>query len=467
MAGLDPNSPLVQAILQEKLRQSREAFNAQQKQAQGNSSGGWGSLLTIPATLLGAYAAREMFGRGSGSSGTGGSAGGIFGNIFGSGSNSGGNVPDLTGISTDAGNLAGGVYGGGMLGNTGSGVAGTTIPAGEAAGAASGFGQYVVPGMGAALGAAGLYDALQGGHSKGTAGLEGAASGAALGGSIGSIVPGVGTLIGAGIGGALGGGLGVFGSKNPENPEQAMRGHVANELDKSGAMPDLNKRSFNVDPTQNQIGTATGQLVGAVNPAAAIAAASAAKSPEEFAKIRSDTAGMIVNKLGSSQNAPQEVRAMYDRMGGHDAVYSQINALASSGMMARPEADAALAAIDMIYGVRNPHAPSADQARFDQFQKGQQFGGAQGTPTPTPAPTPYQLGSTGSLINTPLPQMPGQLSRPNMPALTPQQLAARKGAQEPIEYRLMNLDPRFANVFQKGNGIGGKQMGRSIFQVNS
>lgn len=81
---------------------------------------------------------------------------------------------------------------------------------GMGSGAANIAGQYVIPGIGAALGAYDIGSNLVSGQKMGT--VHGALSGAGTGASVGTmILPGVGTAIGAGVG-ALGGALlGQFG----------------------------------------------------------------------------------------------------------------------------------------------------------------------------------------------------------------------------------------------------------------
>jgi hypothetical protein len=387
-------------------------------------------------------------------------------------------MPDLSGIGETGGQIASNMFGGLGGGVPGAGAADAVAPAAESAGLGlPSVGGYLLPAAGIAAGGYGLYDLMKnrGQGSEGMNAIQGGLSGAATGAGIGSFLGPGGTAIGAGIGGALGLGGGLL-AGGAEHPEMAARGKLANELDKSGIAPDLQKGQYNIDPSQNNLGTVTGQLVGAVNPAAAIAAAGVAQSPEEFAKLRNDTAGMMANKLGTTPDTVPQLKALYDRMGGRDAVYSKIVQLGSTGMLPKPEADAALAAIDMIYGVSNPQAGGEDQKRFNQFQQSQQLAGtpgAQPTPTPTPGPAPTPLAPTtqiptGNVVPTGNMPPPAQGTRPQVLPGQNQSaynLAARKGNVEPIDYRIMDLDPRFAGVFQKGSAPGGKQMGRSIFQV--
>ena len=419
MAGLDPNSPLVQQILAERLRQQKATFDAQQKQQSGGGGGSmFSSLIPMAALIGGSYLGHELM-KPSSPSSSGGSS--IFSNMFGGGE----------GGSQIASQVAGAPETPQLLG-------------GEAVASGGGMGSYALPLMGGALGAYGLYDTLSGDKSRGGGALQGGLSGAAMGASLGSVVPGIGTALGAGIGAVAGGGLGGLFGKDQPHPDTQDRSAMLGELSDRGitqGLPMGNARdpsSYNV--ANNTPETVTGQIVGAIDPLASILVSKSGANFQggDFSKHKSDLSGMLTNAVQQSGGNPAEaIRGLYMKAGlDRNSAYNQIQQLSQTGALAPAEANAALASIDKIFGVRNPNAPKEDQARFDQFQKS----GFQGQPGQAPAglPQPAQLPALPApgMMQPPIPGTKPAVTAMQQPALTPAIMAKQAQQQAPARRQL-------------------------------
>jgi hypothetical protein len=236
------------------------------------------------------------------------------------------------------------------------------------------FQQYVLPGAGAAIGAYSLYDLLRDTHSPVSGGIRGGLAGAGTGASIGTMIePGLGTAIGGGIGALFGGGLGAFSGKGQPHPETADRRSALQQIDSllQGLRTGSARDSSFYNVANNTPDTASGQLVGAVNPLSELLVSQQQGdfNTPDTDKRRSDLTGMLVNTALRSGGDPfSTVKQLYDRAGlDHNQAYQGILALRKSGQIEDDaQRDAYLAAIDKLYGISNPNAEAAAPSKPQQ-----------------------------------------------------------------------------------------------------
>jgi len=191
---------------------------------------------------------------------------------------------------------------------------------------------------------------------------------------------------------------------------------------------DGSSRPFNVDFSQAGVG----DVVGALNPLAAIMTGG-------DKKLTSDYAGYFTNALGNTADPYAEARAQYEKAGlDHSSAYGNVWNLFNAGKLDAATRDAYLNGVDQVFGAgayakTGPQAPGNFTAQAPGF----------GIPEPA-APKPEiqkpavkPLTPTGSGLLAPLPNQPTtggvQLSpgpRPQPMGMSPQagQLAQQMGA---------------------------------------
>ncbi len=327
-------------------------------------------------------------------------------------------------------------------GGTATIAAGAQVPAGYAAvgtaadggtliaptGAEAGAGYMGTLGTAAGL-AAGAYGAYQlydnlSDNQKDPAGgaMAGAAVGVgamtAYGAMYGSYVGPWGTVIGAAVGAVVGLGLGMIGGD--KDKDQLTRDAIRKNLQKQGVL-DKDFKLTLADGTQYDVGKdghfvlPNGQkpynvdfadqraheTVGQLNPA--IAAMVGGKDKKHV----SDMVGYFTNAVLSSSDPQANIRGIYDKMGGRDVVYGNIVQQYKDGTISAADADAYRAAIDAVYGVKNPN----------QGKGGAEEGFFNLAPTQPQQQAPQQQAPKATAPATPQAQQPQQQA----PAPQPQQ----------------------------------------------
>lgn len=260
--------------------------------------------------------------------------------------------------------------------------------------------------------------------------LGGGLSGAATGAAIGSFVPGIGTLAGALVGGLGGSVLGSFGGN--KDKDQLARDAVRARMKETGflgpdegdyniqlpdgSMFDIGKdgetKNYNVDFSR----AGMGDLVGAVNPLAAIMSGG-------DAKLNSDYAGYFTNAASGGTGDPYaNARALYEKAGlDHSSAYSNVWNLFNAGKLDAAKRDAYLNGVDQVFGA-NAYAKTGPQAAGNFTAQAPGFG----IPQPAaPKPEIQKPAQTGLLA--PLPnRSPGGVQmtpgpRPQPIGIAPQQ----------------------------------------------
>lgn len=298
---------------------------------------------------------------------------------------------------SDAAALGGGIS---------SGLSGLGVGA-ETAASIGGVAGTAIPIAGAALGGYNLYKNVMDGKKDP---LGGALSGAATGAAIGSIIPGVGTLIGGGVGLLAGGALGSIGTGKgkdqirrdqarktmkeigllgPDENDYTLRTRSGQELDIGidgrGVMAGTNQRVYDIDP-QRFNNKDDADTIGALD-ALGFALGGSDR------KVGSDTTGMLFNTVKDSMDRGGDVRDLYDRSGGRNAVYGSVEQAWKDGKLDANTRDAFLAGIDRVYGISNPGDLRQDWSKINPEQAKKDAANASKIPkAPTPpvnaSPTP-------------------------------------------------------------------------------
>lgn len=263
----------------------------------------------------------------------------------------------------------------------GAGASGATAAGGAAAakgGAASGAGAAGTGGLaaagGAALGAAGVYGLYRVGDQYGKRKRSGSdtakavTKGAAAGAALGSVVPGVGTALGAILGGAYGGVMARSGSGKSAQ-QMGVRDPIRARMQELGIMDDKymvngvdlgkdggfrfddGRKIYEVQEGQEsglngEFDAATGNAVGSLNPLGYLLGDSFADSGTGYAT------GMLFNALkegGEDGITTNEMRSLYDKVGGFDTAFNAIGDAVNSGELDLETGQAYQNALNQIY----------------------------------------------------------------------------------------------------------------------
>lgn len=281
----------------------------------------------------------------------------------------------------------------------------------------------------------------------------GAMAGAGLGGSLaalgafGALGP-AGILAAALIGGAGGAGLGMFGGN--KDKDQLARDAVRAQMKEVGFLgPDKNDynltladgsvfdigkdgetKNYNVDFSRQGIG----DVVGAVNPLAAIMSGG-------DAKLNSDFAGYFTNAASGSGDPYANARALYEKAGlDHNSAYSNVWNLFNAGKLDAAKRDAYLNGVDQVFGA-NAYAKTGPQAGGNFTPQAPGFGIPAPQQPAAPKPEIQKPAQTGLLA--PLPQ--------NKP--TPAGVGLTAGPRP----QPMGMSPQAGQLAQQ-MGMGGAQI---------
>lgn len=108
--------------------------------------------------------------------------------------------------------------------------------------------------------------------------------------------------------------------------------------------------------------------------------------------------GYFTNAVLSSSDPQTNIRGIYDKMGGRDVVYGNIVQQYKDGTISAADADAYRAAIDAVYGVKNPN----------QGKGGAEEGFFNLAPTQPQQQAPQQQAPKATAPATPQAQQPQQ-----------------------------------------------------------
>jgi hypothetical protein len=339
-------------------------------------------------------------------------------------------------------------------GGTATIAAGAQVPAGYAAvGTAADGGTLIAPTGEAATGslagtlgtAAGIAGAAYGGYQLynnlsdnkkdpvggATAGAAvGAGAMTAYGAMYGSYAGPWGTVIGAAVGAVVGLALGFIGGN--KDKDQLTRDAIRKNLQKQGVLDKDFKLTLN-DGTQFDVGKdghfvlpngqkpynvdfadqRASEVVGELNPAIVAMISGGNK------KQVSDMVGYFTNAVLSSSDPQGNLKGIYDKMGGRDVVYGNIVQQYRNGTISAADADAYRAAIDKVYGVKNPNQGKggAEEGFFNLAPQQQQQ---------PPQQQPQQSPQPASPAQSPQPQQAPAQQPPPQQAQPPPQPVVKK-----------------------------------------